>query len=93
MTSKSSILSATSAILLTLVLAGCGGGDGDAQASGPGSSGSGGSSGEQQSGSSPDAFLNRVIAIIDSTSETTEPEDISSVTATKPEEAEPVPVS
>ena len=100
MTSKHTVRSTTSAFLLALALAGCGGGDGELQSSAPGtggSSGSGGSSGDssggQQSGSSPDAFISRVIAIIDSTSETAEPEDISSVTGTKPEDAEPVPVS
>ena len=104
MTSKRSVLSAASAILLALALAGCGGGDGEALASGGGSSGGGSSGGgssgggdsgggNQQAGSSPDAFISRVIAVINSTSDTAEPEDISSVTATKPENAEPVPVS
>jgi hypothetical protein len=105
MTSKRSVLSAASAILLMLALAGCGGGDGDFQTSATnsggssGSNGSGGSSGgsggsgDQQGGSAPDAFINRVIAVINNTSETAEPENIDSVTATKPEDAEPVPVS
>lgn len=97
MTSKHIVRSTTSAVLLALVLAGCGGGDGELQSSAPGtggSSGSGGSSGDSAgSGSSPDAFISRVMAVIDSTSETAEPEDIGSVTGTNPEDAEPVSVS
>lgn len=92
MTSKHSLLSAASAILLALALAGCGG-DGDIQASAPNSGGSSGSGGSGGGGSSPDAFINRVMAVINNTSDTAEPEDIGLVTATKPENAEPVPVS
>jgi hypothetical protein len=90
MTSKRSFLSSAPAIVLALSLAGCGGGDADMQTSATDFSGP---SGTPQSGSSPDAFIDRVMAVISNTSETAEPEDIGSITATKPEDVEPVPVS
>lgn len=80
---KRSVFNTACAGFLLLALAGCGGSDGGDQVSGPGTG----------SGSSPDAFINRVIAVIDNTSETAEPEDIGSVNPTKPENAEPVSVN
>lgn len=91
MNNKPYVISIASAVLLTLSLGGCGGGGDDAQSSSGAGVGSGASSPPPRS--APDAFINRVMAVIANTTESAEPEDIGSVEATKPETSEPVPVS
>jgi hypothetical protein len=82
---KRSLLYAAPALGLALLLASCGGG-GDPQAFTDGS-------GQRSGVGTPDGFITQVMAIINKTSETAEPDDIGSVNATMPESAEPAPVS
>lgn len=72
---------------MSAVLAACGGGgDGGGTAANPG----GGSSPPM---STVDAFFSRVMALIGSSPENTEPVAVDSVTPTTPEDTEPSPLS
>lgn len=83
---KRSLLNAVPALGLALMLAACGGGGDEPQAFTGG--------GDQQSETgTPGGFVTQVMAIINSTSDTAEPDDIESINATMPEDAEPAPVS
>lgn len=88
---KNILLKGPAAALLVLALASCGGGGGGggesvaanntAQANDPGQA------------ASNDSFLSRVIALVQSMSETSEPDNIDSITVTTPETSEPQPIS
>lgn len=79
MTSKRPLQS-VSALLLVLVLGACGGNDSNDNQSGNNSGSSAGAS---------DAFFAKVQSVIASSSETTEPVDITSIAVTTPETIEP----
>lgn len=84
MPNKHFLMQAAAASALLLTLAGCGGG-GDGGVSGA-------STGAEQTPAS-DSFLSRVAALIAVSSETAEAQDIGSLQATTPDNAEPIPVS
>lgn len=87
---KRSHLLAATMVVLTFGMASCGGSSGggvDAGIkTGTNTIGTGG-------GQTSDAFIDKVMQIIGVTTEHDEPGSIDSVTVTRPEDAEPVPVS
>ncbi|HYD94692.1 MAG TPA: hypothetical protein VEC01_05150 [Noviherbaspirillum sp.] len=107
MSNKPSLLGPATVLCLVLGLAGCSGGDGGMESGSvmtdtnttastnnnntnttANATGNG-----QQPPTTADAFIARVLAVINSTSETAEPVEVESITVTSPEDVEPVPVS
>jgi len=93
MSNKRSLLGSATALCLVLGLAGCSGGDGELGSSSVKTNTTDATENGQQPPARADAFITRVLAIVNSTSETAEPVEVESVTVTSPEDAEPVPVS
>lgn len=79
-------------IVLCFMLAGCSGGDGE-----PGNptfkTNTSKTDNGQQQPAAADAFISRVMAVIDSTSETAVPVDLNAITVTTPEDATSAPIS
>jgi hypothetical protein len=71
---------------MSVVLAACGGSDGDSASANPGG-------GNSPPMSTVDAFFSRVMALIGSSPDNTEPVAVDSVTPTTPEDSEPSPLS
>ena len=99
MLNKRFFFSAAAGTALVLGLAGCGGSDGDTgiAAANPGT-GAGAGNGTATPGNPEQpatnvSFVDRVLAIIGATSDTTEPQAIESVTVSTPDNTQPQPVS
>lgn len=84
MLNKRFLMQAAAAAALALSLAACGGGGGDSGAS---------ASAGADPAPATDSFLSRVAALIGTSSDTAEAQDIGSVQATTPDNTEPIPVS
>jgi len=93
MSNKRSLLGATTVCCLVFGLAGCSGGDGGAASSAVKSNSATAPDTGQPPPVAADAFITRVLAVINSTSETAEPTEIESTTVTSPEDVAPVPAS
>ena len=93
MSNKRSLLGSPIALCLALVLAGCSGGDGGMGSSSIKTNTTTATDNGQQAPTAADTFVTRILAVINSTSETAEPVEIESLTVTSPEDAEPVPAS
>lgn len=83
MLDKRFLIQAATAAALAMTLAGCGGG---------GDSGGSTNAGADQAPAA-DSFLSRVAALVGASTDTAEAQDIGSVQATTPDNAEPIPVS
>ena len=95
---KRFLLSAVSAVILALGIAGCGGGDDDLGS--VASNNTGASAGAESAtgsgtgtGQASDTFISRVMQIIGATADNAEPVATDSVTVTNPDNTEPVPIS
>lgn len=86
MLNKRHLLQAATATALLLSLAACGGGSSGTASTAADNTGA-------TQAPATDSFLSRVAALIGTTSDTAEPQDIGSVQATTPDSTEPMPVS
>ncbi|MTW10238.1 hypothetical protein GM658_06440 [Pseudoduganella eburnea] len=84
--SKTAFAAALSSASLAALLAGCGGGGGGDASAVPAQEPAPATS------ASADVFTAAMVAIVGSTSDTTEPDDVERVAPTRPDDREPVPV-